>query len=100
MSAPTPRAPMSGPIDRAGRVKQVLAIAVEMLPTITDDLTADLVEHLARTIVDQEDALRAARQVVSTSLQLAHAQHTEIDRLRKRLADLLDERRQARTVAA
>lgn len=78
----------------------VLALVVEMLPAIEDDLTTDLVEHLALSLVDRDDELRAVRAVLSSTLGLSHGQHTEIRRLRRRLAALLDARRQERTAAA
>ena len=78
----------------------VLALVVEVLPTIEDDLTADLVEYLALSLVDRDDELRAVRAVLSSALVLSYPQHTEIRRLRQRLADLLDARRRERTAAA
>ena len=77
----------------------VLALVVEVLPVIEDDLTADLVEHLALSLVDRDDELHAVRAVLLSALALSYAQHTEIRRLRQRLADLLDARRQERTAA-
>jgi hypothetical protein len=81
-------------------VRLLLTTAIELLPTIEDDLIADLVEHLACAIADQEQELGAGRAVLSQALELLHAQHIEIGRQQKRLAGLLDERRQARTAAA
>lgn len=70
-----------------------------MLPTVEDDLTADLLEHLALTLADRDDEVRAIRAVLSSALVLSHAQQAKIVRLRQRLADLLDERRRERTTA-
>lgn len=80
--------------------RPVLALVVELLPAIEDDLTADLVEHLALSLVDRDDELRAVREVLSSALAHLHAQHAEILRLRRRLADLHDERRRERPAAA
>lgn len=79
--------------------RPVLALVVELLPTIEDGLTADLLEHLALALADRDDELRAVRAVLSSSLALSHTQHVEIIRLRQRLADLLDARRRERTAA-
>jgi hypothetical protein len=80
--------------------RPLLALIVEMLPTIEDDLTADLVEHLALAFVAVIDELRAVRVVLSSALALSHTQHVEILRLRRRLADLRDARRRERRAAA
>jgi hypothetical protein len=76
-----------------------LALVVELLPTIEDELTADLLEHLALSLVDRDDELRGVRAVLSSSLALSHTQQLEIVRLRRRLADLLDARRLDRRAA-
>lgn len=69
----------------------VLEIAVEVLPTIEDALTADLVERLACALIEHGDELRAVRDVLSSALALSHTQHVEIVRLQAALARLLDE---------
>src|SRR5437762_192734 len=79
--------------------RPVLALVAEVLPTIEDDLTADVLEHLALALADRDDELRAVRAVLSSSLALSHTQHVEIIRLRRRLADLLDAGRRERQVA-
>lgn len=89
---PLPPAPWPVP----GRV---LALVVELLPTIEDDLMADLLEHLALALADRDDEVRAVRAVLSSALALSHTQHVEILRLRKRLADLLDAWRRERLAA-
>lgn len=80
--------------------RDVLALAIELLPTIADDLTADLVEHLALALVDRGQELRAVRAVLSAALTLSNTQHAEIIRLKRRLADLLDARQRERPAAA
>ena len=77
----------------------LLALIVEVLPTVEDDLEADLLEHMALVLADRDDELRAMRVVLSSVLALLHAQHVEIGRLRRRFADLLDARRRERMVA-
>jgi hypothetical protein len=79
--------------------RPVLALVVEVLLTIEDDLTADLLEHLALALADRDDEGRAARAVLSSALALSHSQHVEIIRLRRRLADLRDARRRERRAA-
>jgi hypothetical protein len=74
----------------------VLALGIELLPTIADDLTADLVEHLLLALVDRDDALLAVRTVLSAALEQSHAHHVEIVRLRDRHHRLLDEYRHLR----
>jgi hypothetical protein len=74
----------------------VLALAVELLPTIEDDLTADLVEQLVLALVDKDEELAAVRSVISAALEQSHGQHTEIVRLRRRLADSLNANRRDR----
>lgn len=74
----------------------VRALGLELLPTIADDLTADLVEHLSLSLVDRGDELRAVRSVLSAALALLHGQHVEIARLRAQHHRLLDEYRALR----
>lgn len=85
---------MPWPSSRAG-----IALGIELLPTIADDLTADLVEYLLLALVDRCDELRAVRSVLAAALAQSHTQHVEIIRLRRRLADVLDARRLGRTAA-
>ena len=79
--------------------RPVLALIVEVLPTVEDDLTADLLEYVALVLVERDDELRAVRAVLSSALTLTHNQHVEILRLRQRVADLLDARRRERMAA-
>lgn len=79
--------------------RPVLALVVDILPTLEDDLTADLLEHLAVALVDRDDELRSVRAVLSSTIALSHTQHLEIARLRRRLADLLETRRPERSAA-
>ena len=59
-----------------------LTLVVKMLPVITGAGAIDLIEELALTVAARDDELRAARELVSATLALAHAQHVEILRLR------------------
>ena len=79
--------------------RPVFALVAEVLPTIKDDLTADLLEYVALVLADRDDELRAIRAVVSSALALSHAQHIKVTRLRQRLADLLEGQRRNRTAA-
>ena len=71
----------------------VLAIGIELLPTIEDGLMSDLVEHLLFALVERDETLLAVRSVLSNALKHAHGLHDENVRLRRRLAELLDARR-------
>ena len=79
--------------------RPVIELVVEMLPAIEDDLTADLLAHVALVLADRDDEVRAIRAVLSSALALSQAQHVEILRLKKRLADLLDSGRRERLAA-
>ena len=81
-----PPAPVLWPATRP-----VLEIAIEVLPMITDDVTTDLIEHLAVLLVDCDEALHVTRELLSGALAMTHAQHVVIIRLQARLARLLDE---------
>jgi hypothetical protein len=76
--------------------RPVLALVVELLPTIDDALTADLLEHLALALLDRDDEVRALRAVLSSALALSHAQNTEAIWLQAALARLRDEYRALR----
>ena len=84
-----------GPSSRAA----VLAISIEMLPTIQDDMAADLIQILALALVDRDEELRAVRSVLSAALEHAHKDHVENSRLQRRLAVLLYAGRRERTAA-
>ena len=79
--------------------RPALSLIAEVLPTVEDDLTADLLEYATLALADRDDEVRAIRAVLSSALTLTHTQHVEILRLRRRLADLLDARRRERTAA-
>ena len=63
--------------------RRVLALIVEVLPTVEDDLTADLLEYVALVLSDRDDEVRAIRTVLSSALVLSHAHHVEVIRLRQ-----------------
>ena len=79
--------------------RPVIELVVEMLPAIEDDLTAELLEHVALVLADRDDEVRAIRAVLSSALALSHTQQVEILRLKKRLADLIDAGRRERVAA-
>lgn len=80
--------------------RDVLAAAVEALPEIDDDLAAELIEALALALVAARERIGATRRIASTLLQAQHDAQREVTRLRARLAELLDERREARPKVA
>ena len=80
--------------------RDVLAAAVEALPEIDDDLAAELIEALALALVAARERIGATRRTVSALLQVQHDAQREVTRLRARLGELLDERREARPKVA
>lgn len=87
VSGPRP-VPMLWPSSR-----DVLALGIDMLPDVENDLVRDLVEVLLLALVDRNAELAAVRSVLSAALTHAHGQHVENVRLKRRLVGLLDERR-------
>ena len=79
--------------------RPALTLIVEVLPTVEDDLIADLLKYVALALADRDDEVRAIRAVLSPALTLTHTQQATIVRLRRRLADLLDAQRRERTAA-
>jgi len=79
--------------------RPIFSLVAEVLPTIEDGLTADLLEYVALTLADRDDELRAERAVQSSALTLLHTLQAENVRLRRRSRDLLDARRLVRTAA-
>lgn len=83
---PTPR-PSSG---------AVLPLAIAVLPTIADDIEADLIEHLALAIVNRDEKLVAVRDVLAAVLEQLHVAIGERDRMCDQHHRLLDEYRTLR----
>ncbi len=79
--------------------RPVLDLAIEVLPIVSDDVAADLLEQMAVTVADQRDELRALRATLSRALAHAHQQHLEILRFEQRLGDLRDELRRSRAAS-
>ena len=73
--------------------RPVLGLVAEVLPTVEDDLAAELLEHVALALADRDDEVKAIRAVLSSDLALSHTQQAENVRLRRRVAGLLDARR-------
>ncbi len=71
--------------------KTLLAVVIEAIPFLTGAVAVELVELLALAILDAESELTAIRTELLVALTLAHEQHVEMVRLRKRLVALLDE---------
>ncbi len=76
-----------------GSSRPICTLVIEILPTIEDDLTIDLLEYVALVLCERDDEIRAIQAVQSSTLTLAHSQQAEIVRLRQRNRDLLDARR-------
>ena len=76
------------------------AAAIAALPSIDKDAPADLHEQMASVIVELLEELAAVRAGPVDDMTTVHEQDVENDRLRKRVAGLLDERRHAPKAAA
>lgn len=74
----------------------VLALAIAVLPTIADDIEADLIEHLALAIVNRDEKLVALRDVLAAALEQLHGAIGERDRMRDQYHRLVDEYRTLR----
>ncbi len=57
---------------------------VELLETLEDRHHIDLVEQLALAAVDRDQEVAATRETLSGALGVAHRQHLDIVRLKKR----------------
>jgi hypothetical protein len=71
----------------------VVALAIEALPAIEDDLAARLVERLALTVVDLLEELRATRALLSGALTQLHQHELLIGQLRRDQIELREARR-------
>lgn len=78
------------------RTREILSIACDMIKTTTDDLAGVTLDVLARELAAVADRLATRELMLSEALTLSHTQHVEIQRLRRRVADLLDLARAAR----
>lgn len=78
----------------------VLALAIEALPAVEDDLAARLTERMALTIADLADELRAVRAVLSASMTQAYEQQLVIDRLHRQIVEMREAGRAKGRVAA
>ncbi len=77
----------------SGALPQIVAIAVEALPTLTEDAAFNLVETLVLTVINCVEELKAVRAVLASALDLANVQHLQVTRLReRRLTEVLASR--------
>ena len=67
---------------------RLLAVVVELLPTIQDDLAADLVVQLALALVERDEQVRSIREVKSVTLDELHRTERDNRRLRERVIEL------------
>ena len=77
--------PSSGPL---------LRLAVELLPEISDESLADLVEELAILLSERDEQIAAIRQVLSVALDNLHRAQLANARLRDHVTEVHDEVRQ------
>ena len=73
---------------------RVLSVAVMVLPTVEDDIAADVIEQQALALVDRDEELTSLRAVLAVALDLAHASQAERMRLRRTVAELRQARRE------
>lgn len=78
----------------------LLALVVELLPLIDDDLTAALFEQIALELLERDSKLDAARFVLSEALALLHTLRAKLARLQARPDEPRDARRPGRTGVA
>ena len=69
---------------------RLLAVVVELLPKIDDDLLADLIEQLAVTLVARDERVRAIREVESVTLDELHRTQRENRHLHNRVIELVE----------
>ena len=74
----------------------VLALAIAVLPTIADDIEADLIEHLALEIVNRDEELLAVRALLAAALEQLQLDIGEHDRIRDQHHRVLDQYRTLR----
>ena len=60
----------------------LIALVVELLPTIDDEVEVDLIEQLAVLVVERDEQIRAQREIQSVCLDELHRMRCEIERLR------------------
>ena len=73
----------------------VIAAAIALLPTIDDEITAEVVEALALSLIDSREEANAIRRTQAVVLDLLHQAGREGRRLKARLAELLGKQRRA-----
>ena len=79
--------------------RPLIDLVVEVLPISEDGLTADLLEDVALALVDRDNEAVVLRELLSAALDLAHTQHVENLRVKRRLTDSLDAGRRDRVAA-
>ncbi len=72
---------------------RVIAVAVKVLPTVEDDIAADIIEQQALALVDRDAELKSLSTVLSVALDVLHASETQTARPRQRVTELLKARR-------
>lgn len=76
------------------RSRGLLTLAVELLPTIDDELVADLVEQLGLAVADRDEELQTIRELQFAMLDDLHLRDVDNRRLRRRLADVRPQTRE------
>ena len=66
----------------------MLALVVEIVPSMDDVLVIDFVEQLALLMVDRDGQVESTQAVLSATLNELHRVQRENERLRERLIDI------------
>ena len=77
----------------------LVALAVEVLPTIEDEVAVDLIEQLAVLVVERDEQIRAQREVQSVALDELHGMRCENERLRDQVIEAREALRQRKAAA-
>ena len=75
---------------------RLVAIAVELLPMIEDDVAVDLIEQLTLLVVERDEQIQAQREVQSVALEELHGTRCENARLRDQVIEAREALRQRR----
>jgi hypothetical protein len=75
---------------------RVISVAIDFLPSVEDDLTAEVLLATTLALVDAREELRAIRAVGTGALTLCHQLQDDLRRVRQRNRELLDQCRQLR----
>jgi hypothetical protein len=73
--------------------RQVLTAICDLLPIVADEVAADLLERVALTLLERDEDLLTAREMLRASMACLHEAHRTICRLENRRNQLLEQSR-------